>query len=126
MLENNKCIFCKIIVDIKSGSLQDKSSIINVTKDLIVIKDINPQAPIHYLIIPQKHIENIFLAQDEDSWLGSAIFLEAKRLSEKLALEFKDNNFKLIINNGYNAGQRVFHLHAHFVSDFAPNINVYI
>lgn len=122
-LENSNCIFCKIISDIELDNIQDKKSIIDVTETLIVIKDINPQAPIHYLIIPKKHIENIFVSQTEDNWLGSAVFLEAQALAKKLVL---DHNFKLIINNGYNAGQRVFHFHAHFVADFAPKIDVHI
>lgn len=102
-------IFTKII------NREIKSEIIDETEDLIVIKDISPQAPIHFLIIPKKQFENISAMECGDEIYGAKIFLMAKKLSEKIPGE---KDFKLIINNGKLAGQCVFHMHAHFLAGF--------
>lgn len=103
----NDCIFCKII----NGEMQ--SIIIDQTDDIIVIKDINPKTSIHYLIIPKKHIKDIQSFERGDCCYGSKMMMMAQRLSQK-----NDNarEFKFLINSGYNAGQRVFHVHAHFLA----------
>lgn len=101
------CIFCKIA----SGSI--KTDIIDETENLMVIKDINPQAPIHYLIIPKEHIVDIQSMSKENLLLGSEFFQIAQKLSKNLP---GDSSFKLINNNGYAAGQRVFHFHVHFLA----------
>lgn len=101
------CIFCKIIAQ------EIPSTFIQETDDLIVIKDIAPKAPIHYLIIPKKHIKNIQELQPEDFGLMSSMVKMAQQLSSQL---LGDGDFRLVINNGFNAGQRVFHLHIHFLA----------
>jgi histidine triad (HIT) family protein len=106
-MEKNDCIFCKII------ARQVPSSIIKETGNLLVIKDIAPKAPIHYLIISKKHIKDIQSMERADAILGSAMLSMAQELSKELQ-ESKD--FRFMINSGYNAGQRVFHLHAHFLA----------
>jgi histidine triad (HIT) family protein len=101
-----ECIFCKII----EGTIP--AQIITQTDSLIVIKDIAPKAPTHYLIIPKKHIVDLREFSHEDLELGTKIISVAQQLSRDL------NNcpFKLVISNGHEAGQRVFHLHAHFLA----------
>lgn len=101
------CIFCKI------NQNQISASKIAENEFVYVIKDINPKAPIHYLIIPKKHIENLSHFEDFDSQVASAIILMSRDLSKKLK---EPQDFKLIFNNGYSAGQRVFHSHAHFLA----------
>jgi histidine triad (HIT) family protein len=76
-------------------------------------KDINPQAPIHILIIPKKPIEKLSDANIEDQALLGHLMLVAGNIAEQLNL---DNTFRIIINNGAGAGQSVFHLHLHLMS----------
>ena len=79
----------------------------------LAFKDINPQAPIHILIIPKKPIEKLSDAIIEDQALLGHLLLVAGKIAEQLNL---DNTFRIIINNGAGAGQSVFHLHLHLIS----------
>ena len=106
-MNNKDCIFCKII----SGIISSK--IINESKHAIAFNDINPQAPIHYLIIPKIHIESTQdLNMHNINYFSEMIFL-AKEI-------IKDNNiangYRWIINTGELGGQTVGHLHMHLIS----------
>ena len=79
----------------------------------IVIKDINPQAPTHLLIIPKKVIPKLSDATDNDKDVLGHLMLIAKNISNQLGL---DETFRLVVNNGAKAGQSVFHLHIHLLS----------
>lgn len=103
------CIFCKIIVgDIPSTTVLKEY-------DHVVIKDIHPAAPTHLLIIPLKHIANLFVAEEADTELYGRMLLTARRLAEQL--QIGEAGFKLRIANGRKAGQEIDHLHIHFLSD---------
>ena len=80
--------------------------------DCFAIKDINPQAPIHLLIIPKKHIAKVSDANDEDKELLGSLLLASKKIAKKFNL---DDNYRLVINNGAKAGQTVFHIHIHLL-----------
>lgn len=108
MNKTENCIFCKII----EGQIPAK--VIDETEDLIVIKDIAPKAPIHYLIIPKCHIKDIQSIEEKNCIIGNSILKIAQKLAKDT--EGKDIDFKLIANNGFKAGQRVFHLHFHFLA----------
>ena len=84
----------------------------------IVIKDINPQAPTHLLIIPKKVIPKLSNANQEDQKILGHLMLVAVKMSQQLKL---DDTFRLIVNNGAKAGQSVFHLHLHLMSGRALN-----
>ena len=84
----------------------------------IVIKDINPQAPTHLLIIPKKVIPKLSDASEEDKQLLGHLMLVAGKMAEKLDL---DDTFRLVVNNGAKAGQSVFHLHLHLLSGRSLN-----
>ena len=79
----------------------------------LAFKDINPQAPVHILIIPKKPIKKLSDANIEDQALLGHLMLVAGKIAEQLNL---DNTFRIIINNGAGAGQSVFHLHLHLMS----------
>ena len=79
----------------------------------IVINDINPQAPLHLLIIPKKPLSKLSDAQEKDLNLLGHLMLVAGNMSRKFNVE---DAFNIVINNGEKAGQTVFHLHIHFLA----------
>ncbi|MEL7044232.1 MAG: histidine triad nucleotide-binding protein [Pseudomonadota bacterium] len=79
----------------------------------IAINDINPQAPVHVLVIPKKGIEKLSDAGDEDQDLLGHLMLAAGKISRQLGVS---DAFRLIVNNGAGAGQTVFHLHLHIIA----------
>ncbi len=79
----------------------------------IAINDVNPQAPVHVLVIPRRGIPRLVDAQDEDQALLGHLLLAAGKIAEQLGVA---EAFRLIINNGAGAGQTVFHLHLHIIA----------
>ena len=79
----------------------------------LVFKDINPVAPTHLLIIPKKKIEKASDAEEEDQELLGHLLLVAGKVARQLNIE---DAFRLVINNGADAQQTVFHLHIHLIS----------
>ncbi len=78
----------------------------------LAFKDINPQAPVHILVIPKKPIPKLADAVSEDHALMGHLLLTAKRVAEQAGV---GNGYRLVINNGQEAGQTVFHLHLHIL-----------
>ncbi|GAB5415474.1 MAG: histidine triad nucleotide-binding protein [Congregibacter sp.] len=78
----------------------------------IVINDINPQAPVHVLVIPKKAIAKLADAEADDQVLLGHLMLVAGRVAHQLGV---GDAFRLIVNNGEGAGQTVFHLHLHII-----------
>jgi len=101
------CLFCKI------ASGEESSEIIYQDDHLIGIKDINPQAPVHLLIIPKKHIGTLLEIEDSDKELMGSVCTVAKFLAEENDLEM--SGFRLVLNCGMGAGQTVFHIHFHLL-----------
>lgn len=101
------CIFCKII------ARQIPAKVIAENDAVLVIQDIAPKAPVHYLIIPKEHSKDLASLPASQAHVGGAMFMIAAELSKKLS---GSQAFRFIINNGPDAGQSVFHLHGHFLS----------
>jgi histidine triad (HIT) family protein len=78
----------------------------------IAFRDINPQAPVHILVIPKKPIPQLSDAESEDHALMGHLLLTAKRVAKAIGL---DNGYRLVINNGADGGQTVHHLHLHIL-----------
>jgi histidine triad (HIT) family protein len=95
------CIFCKI-----AGN-EIPSSFILEDELAVSFRDIDPQAPVHALVIPRRHVASLSEARDP-GLLGHLLDF-ARRTAEKLDLQ----QYRLVINNGRDAGQAVFHLHLH-------------
>ncbi|MBL7053796.1 HIT domain-containing protein [Patescibacteria group bacterium] len=100
------CIFCKIITK------QIQSDIVFENKNIIIFKDINPSAPIHFLIVPKEHIKSLATAKEEHKQLILEMIWQAKLLSAKL--ELAKDEYQLLLNCGQSAGQIVGHIHLHF------------
>ena len=79
----------------------------------VAIRDINPQAPTHVLIIPRKPIPRLVDSEAEDQALLGHLLLVASRVADKLGV---GEAFRLVINNGEGGGQTVFHLHLHILA----------
>lgn len=107
MSSSSDCIFCKII----SGQIP--AEIIAQNDDILVIKDIVPKAPIHYLIIPKKHIRDVQSFGTGDCCIAGKMFKMAQKLSSE---DERARDFRLLINSGSQAGQCVFHVHMHFLA----------
>lgn len=84
----------------------------------LAFKDVNPQAPTHILIIPKKPITKLADANDEDQALLGHLLLIARDIANDLDL---GGAYRLVINNGTQAGQTVFHLHIHLLAGRAFN-----
>lgn len=102
------CIFCKIV----QGELP--SNKVYENEHVYAFHDIDPQAPVHILIIPKKHIATMNDVSTEDSHLIGEISLAAQRIAEDLG--FKDDGYRLINNCGKDGGQIVYHLHFHLLA----------
>ncbi|MFN9175512.1 MAG: histidine triad nucleotide-binding protein [Synechocystis sp.] len=80
----------------------------------LAFRDVNPQAPVHVLLIPKKAIPKLSAATSEDHALLGHLSLKAKQVASELGI---GENFRLVINNGEEVGQTVFHLHLHILGD---------
>ena len=99
------CIFCKIIKN------EIPSSKVYENDDILAFKDINPQAPVHIIVIPKKHIENILELNDES--LLTKINKAIKEIVREQNLD--KQGFRLVTNTGEHACQTVKHLHFHIL-----------
>ena len=102
------CLFCKII----NGDI--KGAIVHQDDQLVAFKDINPQAPLHVLIVPRRHIATLNdLTAADDGLVGSM-----NRLAAKLAREhgYADRGYRTVFNCNAEAGQTVFHIHLHLLA----------
>ena len=97
------CVFCKIA----AGEIP--TAFIHEDELAVSFKDIVPQAPVHVLVIPRRHVASLNELHDQ-SLLGH-LLLVAKKTAEKIGL----TQYRLVINTGSDAGQAVFHLHLHLL-----------
>lgn len=101
------CIFCKII------QKEIKADIVSETENFIAIRDVNPQAPVHVLVIPKKHIASLNEFEKSDEYL----IAEANILARKIAKSegISESGYRLVLNTNSAAGQSVFHIHWHIL-----------
>jgi len=79
----------------------------------LAFHDVNPQAPVHVLLIPKKEIARLVDAQAEDQSLLGHLMITANKIAQQLGV---GDAFRLAVNNGADAGQSVFHLHLHILA----------
>ena len=102
------CLFCKIIAkEIPSKTVYEDENI-------LAFEDLNPQAPIHILIIPRKHISSSLDIGNKDNELIGQLFQAANKIAKDKGIA--DRGFRLVMNCNREAGQTVFHIHLHLLA----------
>lgn len=101
------CLFCKIA----EGDIPAK--IVFEDEKVVAFEDISPEAPVHILIIPRKHIPTVLDMTDEDRELVGHMYVVANKIAAEKSLV--DDGFRLVTNCKESAGQEVFHLHMHML-----------
>ena len=102
------CVFCKII----NGEIPSEK--VYEDDKVLAFKDINPAAPIHVLVIPKEHVQNVLEINHENKEMISDIFLAINKIAKQLGIE--DDGFRIINNCGKDSGQEVMHLHFHLLA----------
>jgi histidine triad (HIT) family protein len=101
----SNCIFCRTV----EGSIPAK--VVYQDEDTLAFDDINPQAPVHTLVIPKRHIPSVQdLGETDQALLGRLLLTCAKIAKDK---GLSPSGFRLVANTGRDGGQTVFHLHFH-------------
>ena len=101
------CLFCRIV------AREIPSKIVYEDDRCLAFEDINPQAPVHTLVVPKKHLDGLSQVTVSDSELLGHLLLTATRLAKEKGVI--DSGYRVVINTGRIAGQSVFHLHLHLL-----------
>ncbi len=103
----SNCIFCEIIEGNRKGDIVYRDN------EVVAIRDINPQSPVHTLIVPVKHISTINDLDQDDERLIGKMFSTAKTLAIKEGIAMR--GYRLVLNCNQEAGQSVYHIHLHLL-----------
>lgn len=103
---SDNCIFCKIA----RGEIPCRK--VYEDDELLAFHDINPVAPVHFMLVPKSHLPSLMDAGEAHAALLGRMLLLAPRLAKEQGLE---NGFRTVINTGKGGGQEVFHLHIHII-----------
>lgn len=101
------CVFCRIC------EKQIPSDIVYEDDTLVAFKDINPEAPVHILIVPKKHIASLLDLKDDDLNIIPKVYAAANKIAKKAGIA--ENGFRLVTNCGKDGGQSVNHIHFHLL-----------
>lgn len=101
------CLFCKIV------RREIPAKVIYEDEACLAFEDIHPQAPVHVLVIPRKHLASLAEMTPEDEILAGHLLAVAARLARERGLESK--GYRAVVNHGAWGGQTVFHLHVHLM-----------
>jgi len=101
------CLFCKI----RDGEVPAEK--VYEDEDVLAFNDVNPQAPVHVLIVPKKHISTVNDVSPGDSGIIGKLYLAAKAIAAKH--EIAEDGYRLVVNCNAMAGQTVFHIHLHLL-----------
>lgn len=111
MKHDPNCIFCKIA----AGQIPAKK--VYEDEELLVFHDINPWAPVHVLVIPKQHVATLADTGPEHEALLGRMLALAPKLMRELGVT---NGFRVVVNNGPDGGQEVYHLHMHVMGGPRP------
>lgn len=107
IFKNKECIFCKVI----AGTLPSEKVYEN--EDVFAFRDISPQAPVHVLIVPKKHIVDVLDVSGDDGVIFQNLFRAAQQIAAKLGIA--GSGFRTVFNSGDHACQTMYHLHLHLL-----------
>ena len=107
----SECIFCRIV----EGEIPSRK--VYEDADMLAFHDINPQAPVHFMIIPKKHVDSLAAATDAEAAVLGRMLAMAGRLA---AQQGATDGFRTIINTGRVGRQDVYHLHIHILGGPDP------
>jgi histidine triad (HIT) family protein len=102
------CLFCKIIKQ------EIPATIVYEDDSILAFEDVNPQAPVHILVIPKKHIATALDLSTEDNELIGQMYQVANGIAKDMKVA--DKGFRLVMNCNRDAGQTVFHVHLHLLA----------
>ena len=102
-----ECLFCKII------NREIPATIRYEDDEIIAFDDINPQAPVHFLIVPKKHISTLNDIEEEDTELVGKLIRTAALLAKEMGIE--QSGYRTLFNCNSDAGQIVYHIHLHML-----------
>ena len=105
------CVFCKIV----AGSIPSRK--VYEDDDMFAFHDINPAAPVHFMIVPKQHVDSLAVATDEHARVLGRMMAMAGRLAKQ---EGATDGFRTIVNSGRIARQDVYHLHIHILGGPEP------
>jgi histidine triad (HIT) family protein len=100
------CLFCKIV----RGEIPCRK--VYEDNEVLAFYDINPVAPVHFMLVPKLHLDSLVEAGDAHTALLGKMMLLAPRLAKEQGL---DHGFRTVINTGKGGGQEIFHLHIHII-----------
>lgn len=106
-MTNDRCLFCRIV----AGEIPARKAYED--DDVIAFHDINPQAPVHILVIPRRHIATLDDLTEADAAPVGTVIVRAAAIARSLHLEA--DGYRLVVNMGPAAGQTVFHIHVHIL-----------
>ena len=101
------CIFCKI------AQKEIPSTIVYEDEDVIAFNDLNPEAPVHVLVIPKKHIASANELTEENAGFISHVYVTAAKIAKELGID--ESGYRIVNNCGADGGQTVFHIHFHLL-----------
>jgi len=101
------CIFCKIV----NGEIPAK--VVYEDDKVMAFHDINPQAPVHVLVIPKKHISTLNDIEEGDRELIGHMFLTIKKIAKELGIA--ESGYRVLVNCNRDGGQEIYHLHFHIL-----------
>ena len=101
------CVFCQIIRG------ETPTEILYATEQLVVFRDLHPQAPVHLLIVPKKHIRSVNDLEAADAPILGELFRAAQEMAQRAG--FSRDGYRLFVNVERGGGQVVFHLHMHLI-----------
>lgn len=105
---SDTCLFCRIV----RGEIP--AAIVAETSTVLAFRDVNPQAPLHALVIPKRHLPSLAAAAADDAVLIGELSLVAASVASEAG--YGASGFRTVVNNGDDAGQTVHHLHLHVLA----------
>lgn len=114
-MHDENCIFCKII----AGKIPSKK--VYEDEEIFAFHDIHPWAPVHFLMVPKRHIPSLaHVSAADQALLGRMMTLAPQLALEQGCLPYPEGGFRTVINTGEQGGQEVHHLHMHVMGGARP------